>query len=399
MPGMTAADRASVEPVVQGLWQAFQEGISAGRGMPPGAIQEYAESFLPALEAAGGDTAELALSAGLVDALWTRDQVEERLAGIVGRNGDGPMFEGLDFADYLAATDLKEALPDGPQVAVVPAVGTILGGDQPPGTIGSDSLTAVLRALRRDPDVKAVVLRVDSGGGGTFASDEIRRELQLLRGMAASGGYLISLPADQIWAHPETVTGSIGVILMFPTFERALDRLGVNVDGFGTTPLAGQFRVDRSVSPEADRILELEVQGSYERFLGQVAEARGLEAGRVRELAGGRIWTGAMAVESGLVDRLGGLDDAVAAAAELAGLGDAYEAVWVEKEPSLDELLLIRAFSRVPASLARWVGESPGETAGRLLSRWFGDSADRAAQLLELAGSGRPVSHCLCEIR
>ena len=407
---MSEADRASTEPVVRALWQAFQDGISEGRELPPGAVQAYAESFLPALEATGGDTAALALDAGLVDALWTRDQVEERLAGIVGRDGNGRLFEGLDFTDYLAATDLKEALPDGPQVAVVPAVGMILGGDQPPGTIGSDSLISVLRELRRDPDVAAVVLRVDSGGGATFPSDEIRRELELLRdagkplvvsmaGMAASGGYMIALPADQIWAHAESVTGSIGVIMMFPTFERALERLGVNVDGFGTTPLAGQFRLDRSVSPEAGRILDLTVQGSYDRFLDQVAEARDLDPGRVRELSGGRIWTGAMAAERGLVDRLGGLDDAVAAAAELAGLGDVYEAVWVEKEPSLDELLLIRAFSRSPAWLARLAGGAPGDTAGRLMSRWFGDLPARAAQFLELAASGQPVSHCLCEIR
>jgi protease-4 len=264
--------------------------------------------------------------------------------------------------------------------------------------------------LRQDPDVEAVVLRVDSEGGGTLPSDEIRRELELLRdagkplvvsmaGMAASGGYMIALPADQIWAHPESVTGSIGVVMMFPTFERALDRLGVNVDGFGTTPLAGQFRFDRSISPEAGRILDLTVQGSYERFLDLVAEARELDPGRVPELAGGRIWTGAMAAEQGLVDRLGGLDDAVAAAAELAGLGDTYEAVWVEKEPSLDELLLIRAFSRAPESVARWFGGSPAERPGRLVNRWFGDVAGKATQFLELVASGQPVSHCLCEIR
>ncbi len=375
-------------------------------------MQAYAESFLPALEDAGGDTAALALEAGLVDDLWTRDQVEERLAEIVGRNGNGNgrAFQGLGFDDYLAATDPKGDLPDGPQVAVVPAVGMILGGEQPPGTIGSSSLISVLRELRRDEDVRAVVLRVDSGGGATFPSDEIRGELERLReagkplvvsmgGMATSGGYMISLPADEIWAHPETVTGSIGVIMMFPTFERALGRLGVNVDGFGTTPLAGQFRLDRSVSPEASRILDLTVQGSYERFVGQVADARDMDPGQALALAGGRIWTGAMAADQGLVDRLGGLDDAVAAAAERAGLGDDYEVVWVEKEPSLDELLLIRAFSLAPAALAGWAGGNSGSPAGRLLERWLGGVTDQAARFLELAASGQPVSHCLCEIR
>ncbi len=403
--GMSEADRESIEPVVEALWQAFREGISAARGLEPGVLDGYTENFLEGLEAQRGDTAALALTTGLVDELWTRDQVEERLAGLVGRSDDAGVFEGMGFEDYLEATRLKEALTTERQVAIVPAVGDILGGDQPPGTVGSNSLISVLREIRRDTDVEAVVLRVDSGGGSTFASEEIRRELELVRqagkpvvvsmgSMAASGGYLISLPADQIWAYPETITGSIGVIMMFPTFERALGRLGVSVDGFGTTPFAGQFRPDRSLSPEADRILDLSVQGTYDRFVGQVADARSLEPGRVRELAEGRIWTGQMAAERGLVDHLGGLDDAVAAAAELAGLGDSYEPVWVEKEPSFGEALVIRIFSSAPAGLRGWLAQRAPEMPGVL-----GDLAGRLSRLLALSSSGQPVSHCLCEIR
>ncbi|MDH3946954.1 MAG: signal peptide peptidase SppA, partial [Chromatiales bacterium] len=252
----------------------------------------------------------------------------------------------------------------GPSVAVIVAAGGITEGNQPPGTIGSDTIVEMIHQARDDEDVAAVVLRVDSGGGSRFASEVIRRELELLRqsgkpvvvsmsSVAASGGYWIALAGDRIFANPTTLTGSIGIVAMIPSFDRSLERIGINVDGVGTTRLSGAFRPDRGLTEEALAIMRLSTEAGYADFVELVAASRELERAEVESLARGRVWTGQMALEMGLVDVLGDLDAAIEAAADLAGISD-YGIEYLE--PPVDPTELLLASLLGASGLARHVG-------------------------------------------
>jgi protease-4 len=243
------------------------------------------------------------------------------------------------------------------KVGIVVASGDILDGRQPPGAIGGDSTADLLRQARFDSSVKAVVLRVDSPGGSMFASEQILREVQTLRKAgkpvvvsmstyAASGGYYISAAANQIFASPTTLTGSIGVFSVVPTFQRTLEKLGVKVDGIGTTALAGEMRLDRSLVPAARQILQSSVDHAYAEFLRRVAEGRKKSVEDVDKIAQGRVWAGVDAQRIGLVDHLGGLRDATDAAAKLAELGTDYDVDYIEPELSLREQLLMQLRSQ-----------------------------------------------------
>jgi protease IV len=356
---MSPAERENLEPIVNGMWAAWRDDVARARGLEPQLLDDYVDGFLRRLRAAGGDPARMALEAGLVDGILAVDEIEERLRSTGAHDKDGN-YVAVYAEDYLAALSaarkLKSPVKPRPSVALVVARGSILSGDQPPGAIGDDSLRELLRTVREEEHLRALVLRVDSGGGSKAASDAIARELELVRaagkpvvvsmgGVAASGGYVISMPADEIWAHPTTVTGSIGVIGMFPNFGRLLDRLGVSLDGVGTHRLSGEFRLDRPFSPELVDIIEAMIDGAYEDFLAQVAAAREMPVADVREVAEGRIWLGPVAQEAGLVDRLGTLDDALAAAAERAGLGDDFGVELVERQLSFSEQLMLRTLS------------------------------------------------------
>jgi len=239
------------------------------------------------------------------------------------------------------------------KIGIVVASGEIFDGHQPPGSIGGESTADLLRQARYDKAIKAVVLRVDSPGGSMFASEQILREVQLLRkagkpvvvsmsSYAASGGYYISAAANQIFASPTTLTGSIGVFSVVPTFQRTLDKLGVKVDGLGTTPLAGDMRMDRALTPAARQILQSSVDHAYAEFLRRVGEGRKMTVEDVDKIAQGRVWAGVDAQRIGLVDHLGGLKDATEAAAKLAELGTDYDVDYIEPELSLREELLMQ---------------------------------------------------------
>jgi protease IV len=354
---MSPEERANLQQVADGLWAHWREGIAATRGLDPELLDDYIERLLPRLRAAGGDAGRAALDAGLVDGLRSVAEIEHRLAETGGRDRHGD-YLAVNAEDYLAAIRAREAsaatLGKGhrPSVGLIVASGDILPGKQPSGTIGDETLRELLQEARTNDDVRAVVLRVDSGGGSQFASEAIMRELEVLRAsgkpllvsmgsVAASGGYIISLPADEIWAHPTTVTGSIGVVIMMPNFGRLLQRLGVTVDGVGTHRFSGEFRLDREFGPEAKEFIELLVAGGYERFLGQVAEARGMQVEDVLEAAEGRVWLGTTALELGLIDRLGTLDDVLAAAAESAGLDADFEVMLLEQGLSFSERVMV----------------------------------------------------------
>ena len=266
---------------------------------------------------------------------------------------------GLMAIEYFAGgnhdADLGVRLPL--ERALRAHCGEILDGNQPPGKIGGDSTADLLRQARYDNAVKAVVLRVDSPGGSMFASELILREVQALRKAgkpvvvsmstyAASGGYYISAAANQIFASPTTLTGSIGVFSVVPTFQRTLEKLGVKVDGLGTTPLAGDLRLDRPLDAATRQILQVSVNHAYDDFLHRVSEGRKKSVQDIDNIAQGRVWAGIDAQRIGLVDHLGGLKDATDAAAKLAELGADYSVDYIEPELSLREQLLLQLRSQ-----------------------------------------------------
>lgn len=251
--------------------------------------------------------------------------------------------------DYLSvAREPVEQKDD--RIAVITAVGGIVDGSAEAGSIGSRSLTKLIRKAHEDENVRAIVLRVDSGGGSKSASEIIRRELQhaqdkgipvvaSMASVAASGGYWISATADQIWALPTTVTGSIGIYGIIPSLENTLDRYGINSDGVGTTPFAGSISLERGLTDYSSDVMQQVIEYGYSHFLRTVSEGRGMTTDEVHEVAQGRVWSGAKAKELGLVDELGDLEEAIAAAAELAEVED-YSVWHVEKERSMQEQVI-----------------------------------------------------------
>jgi protease-4 len=348
--GMSDEAREARREWLGDLWNSYRGDVAAARDLEPAVLESYVDEFHLRLEAHGGNGAQLALAEDLVDRVAARDEVRARLIELAGEDEDSGSFKQIGPLSYLAATEGTKREGEG-VVGVVVAKGAILDGSQPPGTIGGDSTAALIRSLREDDDVKAVVLRVDSPGGSAFAAEIIRREVELTReagkpvvasmgSVAASGGYWISMSADQIWASESTITGSIGIYAMIPTFERSLEKIGVRIDGVGTHPLAGAARIDRDLPPEASTAMQLLIDQGYRDFITKAAEGRGMEVDEIDRIARGRVWSGQDALDLGLVDHLGGLDQAIAAAAELAELEDDHKIRFVEEQPSRREQLL-----------------------------------------------------------
>ena len=316
-----------------GMWNIFRDDIAKNRGIPPRAINNAVNRLADNITIAGGDSAQMALNNGLIDGLKTRHEFREYLKSLVGSNAGGSSFKQIGFSDYLTTVSksYSKARADQDRVAIIVARGNIVYGDAKVGQIGSDPLSKQIRKARKDKHIKALVLRVDSGGGSAFASELIRQELLLVKkarkpvvismgSMAASGAYWISADADKIFASPTTLTGSIGIFGAMPTFEKTLARAGVFSDGIGTTQLAGAGNPTRNLPENFSRFIQAGVERGYKRFIHIVAQGRGLEVDDVEDLAEGRVWDGATAKNLGLVDELGTFEDAVAAAAIMAGL-------------------------------------------------------------------------------
>jgi len=356
---MAPSEREESGAWLNSLWSSYTQDVTRARGLKPGALDDYVNEAPAALAAVNGDSAKLALQRGLVTALKSRRQLADELKGLVGEDPDSHSFYSIGITQYVAAVRAKRVLrgKSDAKVGIVVAAGEILDGHQPPGKIGGDSTAELLRQARYDNAVKAVVLRVDSPGGSMFASELILREVQALRKAgkpvvvsmstyAASGGYYISAAANQIFASPTTLTGSIGVFSVVPTFQRTLEKLGVKVDGLGTTPLAGDLRLDRPLDAASRQILQVSVDHAYDDFLHRVSEGRKKSVQDIDHIAQGRVWAGIDAQRIGLVDNLGGLKDATDAAAKLAELGADYSVEYIEPELSLREQLLLQLRSQ-----------------------------------------------------
>ena len=407
---MSDEDRAASERLVGGLWQMFRDDVVAARGLDEGAIDHFTTNLLDYVSRANGDIAIAARDFGLVDELLTRTELQQRMIDYVGVDDDHPgHFRSTDMQAYLNQMRfLSGSSAQDENVAIIIASGDIMFGDQSPGLIGAESTSRLLRKARNDESVRAVVLRVDSPGGSAFAAEVIADEVQALRdagkpvvasmsSLAASGGYSISMNADRIIASPASITGSIGVFGMFPTYQRTLEVIGINSDGVGTTPWSGQFNPEREMSDETRQLLQLFVEDTYDDFISDVASQRGLEKSAVDQIGQGQVWTGVEALENGLIDELGSLDDAIIAAASLAGLEPgAYGTVSIETELSASEQMIVDFLSvatRIGIDPSRWV-RTPEFV--RQIARRFDETT---SGLLRFNDPKGVYTHCLCEIR
>ena len=399
---MSAEDRESNLYWLGSLWQQYLESISRQRGLPLVDLSNAINHFADRLAAAGGDFSRLALEIGLIDRVLTRSEADQELAGL-GAPGKGQAgFRHVGFLDYLAQTRLKLRPSHANKVAVVVVEGDILRGHQPPGRVGAETLAERLSAVAEDDHVKAVVVRINSPGGEVFASEQIRLELQALKDsgrtvvvsmgdVAASGGYWIAMAADEIWASPATLTGSIGVFGLLPTFQRPLRNLGIHTDGVGTTPLAGKLRLDLPLDADLKRIFQRSTEHTYQEFLEVVAAARGMSVAAVDTVARGRVWSGQQAKERGLVDQLGTLRQATDSAARIAGLGSDYQLEYSEPALSpLESLLLDLAGASV--SRVGLASTPPDWMRNTLVEQLLDD-----LRLFTARGNGLTLAaHCLC---
>jgi len=395
------------------LWQRMLADIGKARGLDAAALAANIEAMDAQVAGANGDLAQLALKQKLVDGLKTREQVEDLLAekGEADDTAEGG-FRQVALETYVQHLDGALSPADmRPQVAVVVAEGEIAGGELPPGSVGGASTSALLRAARDDDNVKAVVLRVNSPGGEVFASEQIRREVAALKqagkpvvvsmgDVAASGGYWISMNADRIYADPSTITGSIGIFGLFPTANRALDKLGVHTDGVGTTRYAGAFDVTRALDPGVGAIVQSVIDKGYRDFTGKVAQARGRSVDQIDAVARGRVWSGEQAKQRGLVDAFGGVEVAVADAAARAKLGkpDAWQTRYIEPSSKPFEQWfggLVSSRAGLGLLRASGVGEA-------LLLEHVAAQAGAPLRFVERAMKQRgnvrvmPLAHCFC---
>jgi protease-4 len=390
------------------LWSTYQEGVVRARKLPADALVQYVNGLAKSVPAAGGDAAQVALKAGLVTGLKNQLETERRLIDLVGEDDSDGSFNSVAVADYVRYAHAEQKLhaQGKARVGVIIASGEILDGEQPPGTIGGDSLARVIRSARLDKNVKAVVLRVDSPGGSVLASEEIYRELKALRaagkpvvvsmsGYAASGGYYIAAPADEIWASPATITGSIGIFAIIPTIDKTLGKIGVGVDGVGTTPLSGQLRLDRPLGEDARALLQSQVARGYDEFLERVAAGRKKTREQVDEIAQGRVWAGGDAHRLGLVDQLGGFDDALKAAARRAKLSS-YAPEFLQPELTWREELALALRSRVARALFQ---ASPSERALGQIAQRLDPVTREAARLARFSTPNHLYAYCFCETR
>lgn len=394
------------------VWQRYLADIARLRKTTPEALAAGIESLPEGIAAVEGDSAKYALQQKLIDGLKTQEEVEHLLAerGAADEDAAGG-FRQVGLLEYLRHADGPAVAADPrPQVAVVVAEGNIVEGRQPPGTVGGESTAALLREARDDDDVKAVVLRVNSPGGSAFASEIIRREILGLKqaekpvvvsfgDVAASGGYWISMDADRIYADPSTITGSIGIFGLIPTFPRALEKIGVHTDGVATTRMAGAFDLSRPLAPEAGQVIQSIIDKGYRDFITGVAKGRRQTPEQIDQIARGRVWTGEQAKQRGLVDDFGGIQSAVADAAARAKLGKAGD--W-----------RVRYIERAATPFEKWFA---GFVQGRIGHAWLQDSdlvrtllaraAPRAVDDLQMleqvleTRDGKPVkvlAHCFC---
>ncbi|EFN6911772.1 signal peptide peptidase SppA [Escherichia coli O10] len=342
---MSPAAREADSRWIGELWQNYLNTVAANRQIPAQQVFPGAQGLLDGLTKTGGDTAKYALDNKLVDALASSAEIEKALTKEFGWSKADKNYRAISYYDYA----LKTPADNGDGIGVVFANGAIMDGEETQGNVGGDTTAAQIRDARLDPKVKAIVLRVNSPGGSVTASEVIRSELAAARaagkpvvvsmgGMAASGGYWISTPANYIVANPSTLTGSIGIFGVITTVENSLDSIGVHTDGVSTSPLA-DVSITKALPPETQQMMQLSIENGYKRFITLVADARKSTPEQIDKIAQGHVWTGQDAKANGLVDSLGDFDDAVAKAAELAKLKQWHLEYYVDEPTFFDKVM------------------------------------------------------------
>ncbi|EDF4055109.1 signal peptide peptidase SppA [Salmonella enterica] len=353
---MSPAAREADSRWIGELWQNYLHTVSANRQISPQQLFPGAQAIIDGLTSVGGDTAKYALDHKLVDALASSADVEKALTKQFGWSKTENNYRAISYYDY----SLKTPADTGGTIAVIFANGAIMDGEETPGNVGGDTTASQIRDARLDPKVKAIVLRVNSPGGSVNASEVIRAELAAAKaagkpvvvsmgGMAASGGYWISTPANYIVASPSTLTGSIGIFGVINTVENSLSSIGVHSDGVSTSPLA-DISMTKALSPEVQQMMQLSIEYGYKRFITLVADARKRTPEQIDKIAQGHVWTGEVAKANGLVDSLGDFDDAVAKAAELAKLKQ-WHLDYYQDEPTVLDMVMDSMTGSVRAML------------------------------------------------
>ena len=331
---MSDEAREDAQAIGDALLESWRQSVAQAR--PKAQLDPYIRNLPAVVEAAGGDFARAALGAQMVDRLAERRAFEARLAELGGEDRKGPGgYKRIKLDSYV-----RDVVKDNPRgaIGVVTIAGTIIDGRAGPGTAGGDSIAEMIEKELADDRLKALVVRVDSPGGSVTASERIRQAILAARdkklpvvvsmgNVAASGGYWVATPANFIYAEPSTITGSIGVFGILPSFEEARRKVGIGADGIKTTPLSGEPDVFRGPSPEVNQLLQAGVESVYRRFLAIVAESRRKRPAEIDRIAQGRVWAGGAAHQVGLIDGFGGMEEAIAKAGELAEISDSQSQV------------------------------------------------------------------------
>ena len=391
------------------IWQRYLQQVGKARGIAPEAISAAINELPQRLAAVKGDLAQLALNEKWVDGLKTAYEMEEYLVDQgVAFDDESGSFRQIDMIDYLGHVNGKQmATPQADAIAVVVAQGEIVDGEQPQGMVGGVTTSALIRAAREDDEVKALVLRVDSPGGSVFASEQIRREVELTKAagkpvvvsmanVAASGGYWISMNADRIYADESTITGSIGIFGLMIRAPRTLEKIGMRSDGVTTTPWAGAFDMTRPMDEPTKQVVQSVIERGYAQFIGNVAKARKQTPEAIDANARGRVWSGFQAKEKGLIDAFGGLQTAIDDAAARAKLGrNEYRVDYIEEPMSpFEQFISNLAGNSETQGLIRWA--SPA--LGLIQQTRMGQQIRADLQWLDRNGSKpvNAVAHCFC---
>ena len=400
---MSEESRENYQALYGALWSEWQADVARAR--PRANIALAANDPVGWIGAGGGDLAQAALRAGLVDKLGSRSDFEARMVALVGRDAWSEKLNGYTMTELTPWLEQLGPLEGGKAIGVVTVAGEIVDGEAGPGTAGGKRIADLLDEALANQDLKALVVRVDSPGGSVLASEEIRRAVLRhkarkipiavsMANLAASGGYWVATPADRIFAEPDTITGSIGIFAVVPTFERAAADWGVNADGVRTTPLAGQPDLIGGFTPEVDQLIQAEIEDGYRDFLARVAHSRKMSPAAVDRIAQGRVWDGGAARQIGLVDQYGGMDDALAWAAAKAGIaeGDWHPVYLGAEETAYDTILRRWLIDDGQAGRADGARDVTGLLAARQVA--LGERLVRDLERL-LGGGGGMQAYCL----